>query len=177
MKILVFLFLLIVIGLIIFIYNSLIAKKNNVENAYGSIDVMLKKRYDLIPKLKKLVDEYTEYEEDTLKDITELRTQVLEGDVTKEEELELNNQISDKMNGIIVAVEDYPELKANENFLNLQRNLNEIESQIAAARRNYNMVVTTYNNALEMFPSNIIASFLDYERKTVFVATDEVRDY
>lgn len=162
--------------LVIYLYNSLISKKNAVENAYGAIDAMLKKRYDLIPNLVDTVKGYMDYEQGVLEDITELRTQVINNSLSDNEELELNNKISEKLGGIIVAVENYPELKANENYLQLQRSLNEVESQIAAARRTYNAAVTSYNNAIEMFPSNIIANILDYQRKTVFVATGTERE-
>lgn len=162
--------------LVVLMYNSLIAKKNGVENTYGSIEVMLKKRYDLIPNLVDVVKEYMGYENEILKEITELRTQVLKNDLSQNEKVELNNEISNKLGGIKVAVEAYPELKANENFLNLQRNLNEVESQIAAARRTYNTAVTDYNNAIEMFPSNILAGFLKYQRKELFQVNSMERE-
>ena len=169
----IFLFILFIALIIsvIYIYNRLVYKKNQVENALRSIDVKMKKRYDEIPNLVDVVQEYMGYEEDVLKDITELRTEVMKNDLPKDEEIKLNNQISDKLGGIIVAVENYPELKASENFKDLQRSLNEVESQIAAARRTYNSAVTDYNNSVEMFPSNIIASMFGYQNKELFMAT------
>jgi LemA protein len=137
-------------------YNSLVGKKNQVENAFASIDAMLKKRYDLIPNLVATVKQYAKHESGTLTEITELRAKAMSGGLSSDEQVQVNNQITKAMGGIMVAVENYPELKANENFLQLQRSLNEIEEQISAARRAYNASVTDFNNAIEMFPSSAV---------------------
>jgi LemA protein len=153
----------------IFIYNNLIGAKNQVENAFGSIDVMLKKRYDLIPNLLETVKAYMKHEKEMLTQITELRTRATSGNIAADEKVLLENKISGMMKGIMVAVENYPDLKASEQFTMLQRSWNETEEQISAARRSYNASVTNYNNVVEKFPSSIFASLFRYRRKEVFV--------
>ena len=159
---------------IILMYNSLIYRKNQIENIKGSIDALLKKRFDLIPNLVKTVKEYMNYEKEVLEKITELRTLAL-----KEEDLSKKIEYEDKLNTLLsrlfVNVENYPELKASANFLQLQNELSDIESQIAAARRAYNQVVTDYNNAIEMFPTNIMASIMHLKREKVFEIPENQR--
>jgi len=161
---------------VIIIYNSLVGKKNQVKNVFGTIDALLKKRYDLIPNLVATVKNYMEHERGTLTEITALRAQAVSGQVSDDEQVQLDNKVSKMLGGIMVAVESYPELKANDNFTQLQRTLNEIEEQISAARRAYNAAVTDYNNALEMFPTNIVASMMKYEQKSLFEITEKERE-
>ena len=143
-------------------------KKNQVENAFARIDTMLKKRYDLIPNLVATVKQYASHEKETLTEITELRAKAMSGGLSSDEQVKVDNQISKAMGGIMVAVESYPELKANENFIQLQRTLNETEEQISAARRAFNATVTDFNNAIEMFPSSIVAGMMHYTRRQLF---------
>ena len=155
-------------GLIIIIaimYNGLINKKNQVENAFGGMDAQLKKRYDLIPNLISTVQTYMKHEAGTLTQITELRAKALSGDISDDEKVDLDNMITSKIGGIMVAVENYPDLKASENFNQLQRSLNEVEEQISASRRSYNATVTSYNNSVEMFPTNILAGVMKMQHK------------
>ena len=165
------LLLLIIIGM----YNSLIRKRNEVDNAFGGMDVQLKKRYDLIPNLIATVQQYASHEKDLLEKVTQLRTKATDRQMSPDEKVELDNQISGAMRGIMIAVENYPDLKASENFINLQRTLNEVESQISAARRTYNAVITDYNNAIQVFPKSIIAGMMRLKRKEVFVIPDVER--
>ncbi len=165
------LFLLIVIS----IFNSLTNKKNQVANAFGTIDVQLKNRYDLIPNLVATVQQYATHERELLSKITDLRTRALQQNVTPEDRVNLDNQISSALSGLMVAVENYPDLKASQNFIDLQRALNEVESQIAAARRAYNAAVTDYNNAIEMFPGKLMAGMMLLKTKQVFTATETER--
>jgi len=174
--------MLLLIGIIIFLvlsvvimYNSLISKKNQVENVFGSMDAMLKKRYDLIPNLVSTVQTYMKHERGTLTEITELRAKALSGGLSSDERVDLDNKIMKSLGGIMVAVENYPDLKANQNFLQLQGSLNEVEEQISAARRAYNAAVTSYNNASEMFPTNMLASMMNYKRKQVFEISEAER--
>lgn len=146
------------------IYNSLIGKKNMVENAFASIDVMLKKRFDLIPNLVATVKQYMTHERETLSQVTEMRARAMTGTLTSDQAVELDNM----MGKIMVSVEKYPELKANTNFLQLQGSLNEIEEQLSASRRAFNAAVLDYNNAVEMFPSNIIAGMMNLKVKQMF---------
>lgn len=161
--------------IVIVMYNSLIGKKNQVENVFGSIDALLQKRYDLIPGLVATVKQYAAHEESVLTEVTKLRSKILESTDT-DNKVVLDNQLSATLGGLMVQVEQYPELKANENFIQLQKSLNEIEEQISAARRAYNATVTEYNNAIEMFPTNFIAIGLGYQRKQVFIAAPEHRE-
>ena len=160
---------------IVVLYNSLIGKKNQVENVFGSIDTLLKKRYDLIPNLISTVQTYMKHERGTLTEITEMRAKAVSGNLSDDEKVALDNKVSKMMGGIMVSVENYPDLKANQNFIQLQRSLNEIEEQISAARRAYNASVTDYNNAVEMLPTSIIASMMHYSRKQIFEIAEKER--
>ena len=157
------------------IYNSLIGKKNQVTNAFSAIDVMLKKRYDLIPNLVETIKQYMAYESETLTKITQMRTQGNTGSLTDAEKIQLDQQLNTAVRGVMVNVENYPDLKANTNFLNLQSTWTESEEQIAAARRTYNAAVTTYNNAVMMFPSSIFAGMLGYQTMLVLETPAEER--
>src|SRR5689334_7095713 len=127
--------LLIVIGL----YNSLINRLNQVDNEFGTIDAIVKERFDLIPNLVETVKQYMGYEKDTLTKIVELRNSVQQNpNMPANERIGVENQITGLLSGVRVAVENYPELKANQNFLQLQAAWNEIEEQLSAARRTYN---------------------------------------
>ncbi|WP_282036345.1 LemA family protein [Saccharicrinis aurantiacus] len=161
--------------ILVTIYNNLIRRKNEVANAFGSVDVMLKKRYDLIPNLVEVTKEYMKHEKGVFAEITRLRTQVIsEGSVT--EDVTIHNNLQSKMNGLLMNVENYPQLKADSTFLALQANWTSSEEQISAARRYYNTAVTSYNNAIQVFPSNIIAGLLGFNEKKVFEAEEIERD-
>lgn len=148
-------------------YNNLIGSRNAVETAFGSIDAMLKKRYDLIPNMVETVKSYMKHEKETLSQITSMRTKAVSGNLSSDEKVDVENQLTGMMRNVMVAVESYPELKANDQFLMLQRSWNEAEEQISAARRAYNSAVTQYNNAVEKFPSNLFASAFGHKRKHV----------
>jgi LemA protein len=154
--------------IVIGMYNALVRKKNQVSNIFATVDAILKKRYDLIPNLVATAQKYMEHERHVLTEVTRLRAKALSGDASDEEKIEIDHKISKAIRGILVAVENYPNLKANENFLQLQATLNEVEEQISAARRAYNAAVTDYNNAIEMFPTNVVAQIINYRRKRLF---------
>jgi len=166
--------MIVAIGLVVIVlilagmYNSLIGKRNTVEQVFAGVDAVLKKRYDLVPNLVAVVQQYMKHEAGLLTEVTELRARAASGQLSDDETVEINNQMSRALGGIMVAVENYPELKASQNFLQLQRSLNEIEEQISAARRAYNAAVTDYNNAVEMLPTNLMAGLMHYARKQVF---------
>jgi LemA protein len=157
------------------IYNGLIRRRNEVDNAFGGMDVQLKKRYDLIPNIVETVKQYAAHEKELLTKVTEMRAKATSGSLSADEKVALDNQISAGMKSIMVAVENYPDLKASENFVNLQRTLNEVESQISAARRTYNAVITDYNNGIQTFPQNILAGMMKMSRKEVFVIPETER--
>ena len=165
----------VVVVAVILMYNSLVAKKNEVDNVYAGLDAVLKKRYDLIPNLVSIAKEYMEYEKELLSEITKLRSHAINPNISEKEKIRLDKEITSKLGSIMVAVENYPELKANENMLHLQKTLTEVEAQISAARRAYNQAVTDYNNALEMIPTNVMASFMGYRKKELFEISDDER--
>lgn len=165
----------IVIIIPVALYNSLVAKKNQAKNAFASTDALLKKRYDLIPNLIAIVKTYMQHEQKTLTAITEMRSKAISGQLSDDEKIDLDNKLTKAMGGIVVAVENYPDLKANQNFLQLQASFNEIEEQISAARRAYNSAVTDFNNSVEMFPTNILASLMSYSQKKLFEISEQER--
>ncbi|WP_347373786.1 LemA family protein [Aequorivita sp. Q41] len=141
----------------IVINNQIIAKKNQVAQAYGSIEVYLKKRFDLIPNLVAMLNKYLAHEKEILLKVTELRSQIEKAEAPKEK-IEASNELTKVMRGLNINVENYPNLKADQQFLNLQFQLTDIEDQISAARRAYNAAVTAFNNKIQMFPASVIAS-------------------
>lgn len=152
------------------IYNSLIGKKNRADQAESGIDVMLKKRYDLIPNLVDTVKGYAEHERTLLEDITALRAEAMSGGVSTQRSAELDSAMTMALGRLMVAVEAYPDLKANQNFLQLQASLNEIEQQLSAARSTHNAAVTDLNIAIETFPSNLVAGAMGLSRRPLFEA-------
>ena len=157
------------------IYNGLIYLKNQVSKSFSSVDVLLKKRWDLIPNLVAVVKSHMQFEQQTLAEITRLRSQVMSGGISDDQSLTLENQISRTMGNIVALIENYPELKSDRHVTQLLESLNETEEQISAARRFYNAAVTEYNNALEMFPSNLVANYLRYQQQELFVTPAEER--
>jgi len=165
--------ILVLVGLfiliLIVIYNGLISKKNKLKSAESTIDIMFKKRHDLIPNLIETVKRYMQHEAGTLTEITKLRQALVGGtNMTTSERNNLENQLSTQISGLKLTVENYPDLKANTNFLDLQRSLNEVEEQLSAARRAYNASAVNYNNGLQMFPSNIIANMMKLEEAAFY---------
>lgn len=160
----------------IIIYNSLVGRKNQVENAFSSIDVYLKKRNDLIPSLVSTVKGYMNHEKELLTKITELRSKANEQTTYSNDRVGTENEITENMSKILVAVESYPDLKASENMLMLQRSMNEIEAQLSASRRAFNASVTDYNNGVETFPNSIVAGMMSYKRKQVIALPTAVRE-
>lgn len=171
--------LLIIVGLIVVIllviYNNLVGSRNAVEQAFGGMDAMLKKRYDLIPNLVETVKTYMKHEKETLTQLTDLRTKATSGSLSLDEKVGIENQLANTIRTVMVAVENYPDLKASEQFNMLQRSWNEAEEQISAARRAFNSAVTQYNNAVEKFPSNLLASLFGFKRKLVFEISEAER--
>ncbi|HEX5623317.1 MAG TPA: LemA family protein [Sulfuricurvum sp.] len=161
----------VLILIVVLMYNSLIGKKNQVENIFAGVDAVLKKRFDLIPNLVASVAQYMEHEKSTLEKVTSLRAQAMKPGISDDQKIALDAQLTAALGSITVAMEAYPDLKANENVMHLQRSLNEIEEQISAARRAYNQAVTDLNNAIEMFPTNVMAGWMNLSRRAVFEIT------
>jgi LemA protein len=156
-------------------YNLLIWRRNQVQNIFGTMDAMLKKRWDLVPNLVAAVKGYAQHEKSLFENVTQARSRAMAGQMSTNEIIQYDNAVSKLMGVFRATVENYPQLKASENFLHLQRTLNELEEQISAARRAYNAAVTDYNNAVEMFPTNIIASMFDFERKSLLEFSEQDR--
>ena len=162
----------IIIGIIVVIiilwllanYNKLIKLRNKVKQSESGIDVYLNQRFDLIPNLVECVKAYTNHEKSVLEDITQMRAKYMQGNKELKEAANLNNSI----NGILAIAENYPELKASEQFLNLQNNLTKIESQLQAARRLYNNEVTKYNTIIQTVPTNIVAGIFRFKPEDLF---------
>ncbi|VVB74491.1 LemA family protein [Candidatus Tiddalikarchaeum anstoanum] len=159
---------LVVIGIYVgSIYNSLVSLNNRVINSWSQINVQLKKRADLIPSLVEIVKGYSKYEKQTLTDITRFRTELMQtSSVSKK--YELNKKLSKELKQIFVVAENYPTLKANENFLKLQEELSDIENKIAFTRQFYNDTVYKYNTEVKSFPSNIVSGLFKFHLKESF---------
>lgn len=162
-----------VLLIIIYYYNSLIRRRKEVDNATGSINTMLKNRYDLIPNLVDVVKNYMIYEADTLTKLTSMRTRVLSSDTSDKEKIDLSNEISSAMRKIMVSVENYPELKTSNNLLQLQESWTDIEDKISASRRFYNNAVTEYNIAIKSFPGNLFAGMMNLKTKSIFEVSEK----
>ncbi|NNC77916.1 MAG: LemA family protein [Woeseiaceae bacterium] len=151
----------------VLVYNRLIRARNRVSTAWSDIDVQLQRRHDLVPRLVTAVDQYAKYERATLEAISELRAEAMKAaDVTARGKVE--ERLSEGLGRLIALAENYPDLKANENFLELQSELVETENYLQFARRYYNGSVRDYNTAIETFPANIVASIFDFEAKAFF---------
>jgi LemA protein len=159
-----------IVAVFMWMYNTLIARKNEVIKSFGFIDVLLKQRFDLIPNLVETVKEYMGYEKVLLTDVTELRSKAMSGGNSENERISYENQLTQKLGNIMVAAENYPDLKASQSFAQLQSTWKELEDQIAGARQAYNASVTMYNNAVEMFPTNLMATMIDFKTKPLFEA-------
>ncbi len=163
----------VIVLLIIYIYNSLIRLRMRVNNAWSQIDVQLKRRYDLIPNLVSAVKGYMKHEKGVLEEVTKARTSLISGSMASK--AKASNQITDALKSIFAVAENYPQLKANENFLQLQEELSGTESKIAYARQFYNDSVMSYNEALQVFPKNIFAALFRFVKKDFFETEKEER--
>ncbi|MGN1268388.1 MAG: LemA family protein [Candidatus Aphodocola sp.] len=156
-------------------YNKLIRLNNNVKESFSTMDVYLKKRWDLIPNIVETVKGYAKHEKDTLKEIVNLRNSVDYDNLSDNDKIKKNTEISKNISKIMALAEAYPDLKANENFLSLSAELSSIEDEIAQSRKYYNAVVRDFNNKVEMIPSNIVAKMMNYTSKQMFIAEEKER--
>ena len=163
--------LLLIASFIISVYNSLVSLKNKVNNSWGQIDVQLQRRFDLIPNLVNTVKGYMNHEESVLTKVTELRTSWASA-TTVSEKAELDNELSNSLKTIMAVSENYPDLKSNQNFSELQEELKNTENKIAYSRQFYNDTVTMYNTKLQLFPSNIVASMFNFTSSELFTVED-----
>lgn len=172
----IFIILVVLILIVISIYNKLIRSKNHVEEANADINVQLKRRFDLIPNLIETVKGYMNHEKEVLEKITELRSQALSTSDFKESD-KLNQEISKNISSILVSFENYPDLKANQNFLSLQSELVDTENKIQSARRFYNNVAKDYNILIESIPTNIFAKLFNHQKKPLLeISIEEAKN-
>lgn len=160
--------LLFVLLVYVLIKNGLISKENQVDNAFASVDVMLKKRFDLIPQLSACVSGYMSHEKELLEKLTALRSLNQQTDVLAK----YNKELSQAVALFSMKAEAYPDLKASEQFLMLQRNISEMEEQLAAARRTYNISIQQFNDAVLKFPSSLVASINHFTKKSYLEFND-----
>ena len=156
------------------VYNKLVNARNKVNDQFSQIDVQLKRRVDLIPNLVETVKGYAKHEEKTLTEVIEARNKMATASGINEE-LEASNQVTAALNKLFALSEAYPDLKANENFKQLQSELTSTEDKISYARQFYNDIVMKYNNKIEMFPSNIVASMFKFKAQAFFEVNEEER--
>ena len=158
-----------IIGTLIHMYNNLVDLRNKVKNSYAQIDVQLKRRNDLIPNLVETVKGYAGHEKGVLEEVTKARTSVMNAS-TPQEASEANNQLTGALKSLFAVAENYPELKANSNFQQLQSELSDTEDKISYSRQFYNDMVLKYNNACQQFPSSIIAKMFGFNEEVFFEA-------
>ena len=160
---------------VLIVYNNFVKLKNKVKEAFSTMDVYLKKRWDLIPNIVETVKAYSQYEKDALREVVELRNSTY-GKMSDEDKIKTNEQLSSGIQKIMALAEAYPDLKASQNFQNLSNQLAKIEEDIANARKYYNGVVRIYNDKVEMFPSNILAKMFGYKVKAMFEVNENERE-
>ena len=172
----------IILGIIILLiiyaitqYNALVKLKNQAEEAWSSIDVQLKRRHDLIPNIVETVKGYAKHEKETLENVIKARNMAINAK-NVDERAEAENFLTGTLKSLFALSENYPELKANENFMQLQNTLNEIEDYIQNARRYYNAVVRDFNTKIETFPSNIIANMFNFKKREYFEIEEKEKE-
>lgn len=171
--------LIVVLVLILFFvistYNGLIVSRNKVRDQFSQIDVQLKKRFDLIPNLVETVKGYAKHESETFEKVIAARTGYMNAK-SDDDKLKASKELSQGISGIFALAENYPELKANTNFIELQKELKDVEEKISYARQFYNDSVLMYNNKIEMFPSNLVASVFGFKKETFFEVDTKERE-
>ncbi len=169
--------ILVIVGIaliLIALYNNLVKLRNNRTNAFANIDVQLKQRFDLIPQLVSTVKGYATHEKELLQRVTEARSAAM-GAQTINDKIQADNQLSAALSGLKVSLEAYPDLKANQNFLQLQNEISDIENKLAASRRYFNTATRELNNAVQTFPGNIVAGMFGFHTEPMFEVAQEQR--
>lgn len=156
------------------LYNNLVKLRNNRENAFANIDVQLKQRHDLVPQLVATVKGYATHEREVLQRVTEARTAAM-GATTINDKINAENALTSALAGLKVSLEAYPDLKANQNFIQLQNEIADLENKLAAVRRFFNSATRELNNAVETFPSNIFAKMFGFKKEPMFEVPQEER--
>lgn len=172
----------IIIGVLVIIaiyilltYNGLIRLRNKLEEAFSTMDVYLKKRWDLVPNLVETVKGYAKHEKETFENVVNLRSNAYDT-LSQGDKMDINNRLTAGLSKIMALAENYPDLKSSDNFLNLSANLSKVEEDIANSRKYYNAVVKLMNNKVQMFPSNIIAKLFGFKEGSMFEASEVERE-
>ncbi len=166
--------IIIILLAIVLIFNGLVSKRNRVQDAWAQIDVQLKRRYDLIPNLIQTVQGYMKYEKSVLTQVTALRSSIVTGSV--QDRAQANNMLSQTLKSLFAVAENYPNLKADETFINLQQELENTENKISFVRTSYNDYVLDYNNAIQQFPGVVFANAMGFQKTDFFSAPEEARE-
>jgi len=165
----------IVVGFVIVTYNELVRLKNSVKNSFAQIDTQLQRRFDLIPNLVETVKGFAAHEKELLENVTASRSGYINAG-TQEEKLAMNSQLTSNLRTLFAVAENYPELKANTNFLKLQDELSETEDKVSYSRQFYNDAVTIYNNKIQMFPGNLIAGMFGFREEALFNSDEDAKE-
>lgn len=178
MWIAVFIIIVIIVVIALFIwatYNALIGINNGVKEAFSTMDVYLKKRWDLVPNLVETVKGYAKHEKESFEEVTRIRSNAYDS-MSDDEKIKANQELGANISKLMLLAEAYPELKASQNFLDLSGQLARVEEDIANARKYYNALVRNFNNRVEMFPSNVVAGMFGFHSKTMFEVNEAERE-
>jgi len=168
----------VIVGIIVFViatYNKLVQLRNKVKNSFAQIDTQLQRRFDLIPNLVETVKGFADHEKELLENVTASRSGYMNAG-SNEEKLAMNQQLTSTLKTLFAVAENYPDLKANTNFLKLQDELAETEEKVAFSRQFYNDSVTIYNNQIQMFPGNIVAGMFGFTEEALFNSDEDAKD-
>lgn len=165
----------VVLLVLVLMYNGFVVRRNRMRNAFASIDVQLKKRWDLVPQLVETVRAYAAHEKGAFETVTRARRGIEAVEAGSPERFKHEQDLAAGVARVMMLAEHYPELKAGEQFLNLQRNLSEVEAQIAASRRAFNAAVTSWNEGVEMFPGSVMAGLFHFKRQDWFETPENQR--
>lgn len=164
-----------VVLIFVLMFNQIIRENNLVKKAFSTVDVYLKKRYDLVPNLVEVVKGHAAHEKEVFENITNARAKALES-TNEDETVKNDNELNHAMRSLFMIAEQYPNLKTNGSFIELQKKLSNIEDELAAARRTYNAAVTEYNTTLEVFPTNLVGKLMRKKQKELFIVNDDIRN-
>lgn len=169
------LIVLVIAIIIIFIFNLIVKENNNAKKAFATVDVYLKKRYDLVPNLVEIVKGHAAHEKEVFENIANARAKVMEAqdEVTT---VKGDNELNKSLKNLFMVAEQYPNLKTNASFIELQKKLNDLEDELAAARRAYNAAATEYNTTLETFPTNLVGILMRKKQRELFTINDDIRN-
>ncbi len=169
-------YIIIIVALIlIWMFNQIIKENNLVKKAFSTVDVYLKKRYDLVPNLVEIVKGHAAHEKEVFENITNARVRAMDSK-TEDDLVKSDNELNKALKSLFMVAEQYPNLKTNESFVELQKKLTALEDELAAARRTYNAAVTEYNTTLESFPTNLMGKLMRKKQKDLFVVNDDIRN-